>query len=279
MAKGDGSGRGGGLGPGYPYGQKLDKRTYKRELGALQVELVKAQHWVREAGERGVLLAEGRDAAGKGGAIQRFTANLNPRGARVVALGKPDETERGQWYYQRYVRHLPTRGEIMFFDRSWYNRAGVERVMGFCSEEEYREFLRSAPEFEQMLIRSGITLIKYWFSVSDEEQDRRFQSRLEDRTKRWKISPMDLESRKHWFDYSKAKDVMFHHTDIPQSPWWVVDADNKKRARLNCIHHLLSMLPYKEVEPPDLELPPRQEPDPDYVRPPIASMRWVPAAY
>jgi len=262
-----------------PAPKKLKKKVYEEELAKLQLELVKLQDWIKESGERIVVVFEGRDAAGKGGVIKRITEPLNPRVCRVVALGTPTDREKTQWYFQRYVDQLPAAGEMVLFDRSWYNRAGVERVMGFCTEEEYREFLRSAPEFEQMLIRSGITLIKYWFSVSDEEQERRFQSRLEDRTKRWKISPMDLESRKHWFDYSKAKDAMFHHTDIPESPWWVVDSDNKKRARLNCIHHLLSMLPHQDVEPPDLELPPRQEPDPDYVRPPLASMRWVPEAY
>ena len=262
-----------------PASKKLKKKVYEQELAKLQLELVKLQDWIKESGARIVVVFEGRDAAGKGGVIKRIAEPLNPRISRVVALGTPTDREKTQWYFQRYADQLPAAGEMVLFDRSWYNRAGVERVMGFCTEEEYREFLRSAPEFEQMLIRSGITLIKYWFSVSDEEQERRFQSRLEDRTKRWKISPMDLESRKHWFDYSKAKDVMFHHTDIPESPWWVVDADNKKRARLNCIHHLLSMLPYQEVEPPELELPPRQEPDPDYVRPPLASMRWVPEAY
>jgi len=259
--------------------KKLKKKVYEEELANLQLELVKLQDWIKASGTRIVVVFEGRDAAGKGGVIKRITEPLNPRVCRVVALGTPTDREKTQWYFQRYVSQLPAAGEMVLFDRSWYNRAGVEWVMGFCTEEEYREFLRSAPEFEQMLIRSGITLIKYWFSVSDEEQDRRFKDRLEDRTKRWKISPMDLESRKHWFDYSKAKDVLFHHTDIPESPWWVVDADVKKRARLNCIHHLLSMLPYKDVEPPDLTLPPRQKADPDYVRPPIASMRWVPEAY
>ena len=252
---------------------------YERELERLHTELVKLQQYVKTRGLRVVVVFEGRDAAGKGGVIKTITQDLNPRVARVAALPAPSDRERTQWYFQRYVEQLPAGGEMVLFDRSWYNRAGVERVMGFCTEEEYQEFLRACPLFEEMLIRSGITLVKYWFSVSDEEQDRRFKSRLEDRTKRWKISPMDLESRRHWFDYSKAKDAMFHHTDVPESPWWVVDADNKKRARLNCIHHLLSMLPYQDVEPPELELPPRQEPDPDYVRPPLASMRWVPEAY
>ena len=259
--------------------KKLKKKVYEAELADLQLELVKLQDWIKESGMRIVVVFEGRDAAGKGGVIKRITEPLNPRICKVVALGTPTDREKTQWYFQRYVSQLPAAGEMVLFDRSWYNRAGVERVMGFCTEEEYREFLRSAPEFEQMLIRSGIILIKYWFSVSDDEQEERFQSRLKDRTKRWKISPMDLESRKHWFDYSKAKDEMFHHTDIPESPWWVVDADIKKKARLNCIHHLLSQLPYKDVEPPDLKLPRRQKADPGYVRPPIESMRWVPEAY
>ena len=215
-----------------------------------------------------VIIFERRDAAGKGGVIKRITQSLNPRICRIVALGTPTEREKTQWYFQRYVPHLPAAGEMVLFDRSWYNRAGVERVMGFCTEEEYLEFLRSCPEFERMLIRSGIILIKYWFSVSDEEQERRFQGRIHDRAKRWKLSPMDLESRKKWVEYSKAKDAMFAHTDIKQAAWYVVDADDKKRARLNCITHLLSVIPYEDLTAEELELPPRQD-DQAYVRPPI----------
>ena len=255
---------------------KLKKAQYEAELARLHLELVKLQDWVKARGLRVVVLFEGRDAAGKGGVIKRITEPLNPRVCRVAALGTPTEREKAQWYFQRYVAQLPAGGEIVLFDRSWYNRAGVERVMGFCTEEEYQEFLRSAPEFERLLIRSGITLVKYWFSVSDEEQEKRFQERIADRTKRWKISPMDLEARRRWFDYSKAKDAMFAHTDVEDSPWWSVDADSKKRARLNCISHLLSLVPYEDVDPAPLKLPPRGKADPKYKRPPIDSMRWVP---
>jgi len=258
---------------------KLKTAAYEAELAKLYTELVKLQDWIRQQGLRVVLLFEGRDAAGKGGVIKRITEPLNPRFCRVVALGTPTERERSQWYFQRYVSHLPAAGEMVLFDRSWYNRAGVEHVMGFCSDEEYAEFLRSVPEYEKMLIRSGLIVIKYWFSVSDDEQERRFRGRIEDRTKRWKLSPMDLESRKRWFDYSRAKDAMFLHTDIPESPWWVVNSDDKKRARLNVIAHLLSMIPYHEVEQPVLKLPRRQKPETNYVRPPIESQRWVPARY
>ncbi len=257
---------------------KLKRKDYERELARLELELVKLQHWVQHAGLRVVLLFEGRDAAGKGGVIKRILEPLNPRGARVVALGTPSERERSQWYFQRYVEHLPAAGEIVLFDRSWYNRAGVERVMGFCTEEEYQEFMRSCPEFERMLVRSGIILIKYWFSVSDEEQEKRFQARLNDPMRRWKLSPMDLTARERWVDYSRAKDVMFAHTDIKQAPWWVVDADDKRRARLNCITHLLSMIPYENVIPPPLELPPRQS-DEGYVRPPITDQTFVPEVF
>jgi len=256
----------------------LDDDTYNRELTRLQVELVKLEEWVRHKGLRVVVIFEGRDAAGKGGVIKRISQSLNPRICRVVALATPTERENTQWYFQRYVPHLPAAGEMVLFDRSWYNRAGVERVMGFCTDEEYIEFMRSCPEFERMLIRSGIVLIKYWFSVSDEEQERRFQSRIRDRTKRWKLSPMDLESRVRWMEYSKAKDEMFLHTDIKQSPWWVVDADDKKRARLNCISHLLGMIPYEDLTPEELILPPRQR-DNGYVRPPITDQNFVPEAY
>ncbi|OLF18687.1 polyphosphate kinase 2 [Actinophytocola xanthii] len=258
---------------------KLKKAEYEDELARLNLELVKLQDWVKAQGLRVVVLFEGRDAAGKGGIIKRIAEPLNPRICRIAALGTPTERERTQWYFQRYVAHLPAAGEIVLFDRSWYNRAGVERVMGFCTEEEYQDFLVAAPEFERLLIRSGITLVKYWFSVSDDEQEKRFQERMHDRTKRWKISPMDLEARRRWFDYSKAKDVMFAHTDVDDSPWWVVDADNKRKARLNCISHLLSLVPYEDVDPPVLELPPRGPADPDYQRPPVDSQRWIPQRY
>jgi len=225
------------------------------------------------------VIFEGRDAAGKGGVIKRITECLNPRYARVVALPAPTEREKTQWYFQRYVAHLPAAGEMVFFDRSWYNRAGVERVMGFCTNEEYQEFLRACPEFERMLVRSGIVLVKYWFSVSDEEQERRFQARIEDPTKRWKLSPMDLESRTKWVEYSIAKDEMFKYTDIKQAPWYVVNSDNKKRARLNCINHLLSVIPYQDLTPEPIVLPPRREDKTGYVRPPITDQTFVPEDY
>lgn len=256
----------------------ISNRDYYRELRQLHIELVKLQGWVKQEGLKIVALFEGRDAAGKGGTIKRFTEPLNPRYARVVALGVPTEREKTQWYFQRYVPHLPAAGEIVFFDRSWYNRAGVERVMGFCTEEEYREFLRSAPEFERMLVRSGIIVVKYWFSVSDAEQERRFQARLDDPTRRWKLSPMDLESRTRWVEYSRAKDEMFKYTDIKQAPWYVVNADNKKRARLNCISHFLTLIPYRDLTPEPMQLPPRQE-DVGYVRPPITDQTFVPEKY
>jgi polyphosphate kinase 2 len=259
--------------------KKLKRAEFEAGLQVAQLELVKLQDWIKANGLKLVVLFEGRDAAGKGGVIKRIIEPLNPRVCRVVALGTPTERERTQWYFQRYVPHLPAAGEMVLFDRSWYNRAGVEHVMGFCTEEEYREFLNSAPEFERMLIRSGVILVKYWFSVSDEEQERRFQERLTNRTKRWKLSQMDLEGRTRWFDYAKAKDTMFHFTDTIDSPWWSVDADDKRRARLNCIHHLLSLIPYQDTQPPKLELPPRQPADPKYVRPPIESMRWVPEVF
>ena len=258
--------------------KKLKNKVYLRELRKLQVELVKLQEWVKAKGLKVVVIFEGRDAAGKGGTIKRITESLNPRIARVVALPAPTEREKTQWYFQRYVTHLPAAGEIVLFDRSWYNRAGVERVMGFCTEEEYREFLRSCPEFERMLVRSGIILIKYWFSVSDEEQEHRFQARIDDPTKRWKLSPMDMQSRARWVEYSRAKDEMFKYTDIKQSPWWVVNSDDKKRARLNCISHLLSQIPYQDLTPEPIELPPRQD-DIGYVRPPISDQTFVPEIY
>ena len=233
---------------------------------------------MRAKGLRIVVLFEGRDAAGKGGAIKRIMEPLNPRHARVAALPAPSDRERTQWYFQRYVAHLPAAGEIVLFDRSWYNRAGVERVMGFATPDEVEEFFRAAPEFERMLIRSGIQLVKYWFSVSDAEQERRFQARLDDPTKRWKLSPMDLEARTRWVDFSIAKDDMFAHTDTKQSPWWVVEADDKRRARLNVISHLLSLVPYGDLTPEEIELPPRQ-PDRGYVRPPRSDQTYVPNRY
>jgi len=251
---------------------------YVEELAHLQFELIKLQEWVRLNGLKVVVLFEGRDAAGKGGAIKRITESLNPRICRVVALGTPTERERGQWYFQRYVAQLPSRGEIVLFDRSWYNRAGVEHVMGFCTDEEYQEFLRTCPLFEEMLVHSGIYLIKYWFSVNDEEQERRFQERIRNPIKRWKLSPMDLESRKRWVDYSKAKDVMFEHTDLKHTPWFVVNADNKKRARLNCIRHLLEQIPYRDMKPVEIEVPSRQA-DTDYKRPKMSSQRFVEEVY
>jgi len=258
--------------------KKLKKKFYEQELSRLQVELVKLQEWVKHKGLKVVVVFEGRDAAGKGGVIKRITQVLNPRYARVVALGVPTEREKTQWYFQRYVAHLPASGEIVLFDRSWYNRAGVERVMGFCSDDEYWEFIRSCPEFERMLVRSGIILIKYWFSVSDAEQEKRFTARLKDRTKRWKLSPMDVEARSRWVEYSKAKDVMMQYTDISQAPWYVVNADDKKRARLNCISHLLSKIPYNDLTPQKVELPARQE-NPGYVRPPYEKQNFVPEIY
>ncbi|MGH9894802.1 MAG: polyphosphate kinase 2, partial [bacterium] len=234
--------------------------------------------WIRHAGLKVVVIFEGRDAAGKGGTIKRITESLSPRICRIVALPAPSERERTQWYFQRYVAHLPSAGEMVLFDRSWYNRAGVERVMGFCTDEEYQEFLRSTPEFERMLVRSGIMLIKYWFSVSDAEQERRFQSRIADPTRRWKLSPMDLESRSRWIDYSRAKDEMFRHTDIKQAPWYVVNSDNKKKARLNVMSHLLSLVPYQDLTPAPITLPPRQS-DTGYVRPPLSEQNFVPERY
>jgi polyphosphate kinase len=258
--------------------KKISEKDYLRELALLHIELVKLQEWIKHEKLKVVVIFEGRDAAGKGGTIKRITETLNPRVARVVALPAPTEREKTQWYFQRYVTHLPAGGEMVLMDRSWYNRAGVERVMGFCTEDEYWEFLRSCPSFERMLVRSGIILIKYWFSVSDEMQERRFQSRINDPTRRWKLSPMDLTARSRWIDYSRAKDDMFAYTDIKEAPWWVVDADNKKLARLNCISHLLSQIPYQDLTPDPIVLPPRQS-DVGYVRPPITSQNFVPAVY
>ncbi len=258
--------------------KKLSKKVYKAELERLQRELVKLQYWVKDKGLKVVVLFEGRDAAGKGGAIKRISECLNPRICKVVALGTPTDKEKGQWYFQRYVAQLPSAGEIALFDRSWYNRAGVERVMGFCTHQEYVEFLRSCPEFEHMLQRAGIVLVKYWFSVSDDEQEKRFQDRLEDPAKRWKLSPMDLEARARWVEYSKAKDDMFAATDTTRSPWNVVEADDKKSARLNCISHLLSQIEYEDLTPPPLKLPKRQK-NIDYERPPMETQNFVPQKY
>ena len=257
---------------------KDEKRSLEKELERLQLELVKLLEWIKFKKLKVVVLFEGRDAAGKGGVIKRVMEYLNPRFCRVVALGIPTEKEKTQWYFQRYVKHLPAAGEMVLFDRSWYNRAGVEKVMGFCKPEEYEEFLRSCPEFERMIIRSGIILIKYWFSVSDEEQERRFQERIHNLAKRWKISPMDVLSRSKWLEYSKAKDTMFQYTDIKQAPWYVVKSDNKLKARLNCIHHLLSVIPYSEIEQEDIQLPVKQS-DVGYVRPPVTDQTFVPEVY
>lgn len=256
----------------------LKKDFYLDKLAELQIELVKLHEWVKFKKLKVVVIFEGRDAAGKGGTIKRITQELNPRICRVVALGVPTEKEKSQWYFQRYAAHLPAAGEMVIFDRSWYNRAGVERVMGFCTNEEYTEFLRSCPIFEEMLIRSGIILIKYWFSVSDHEQEKRFQDRLNDITKHWKLSPMDIESRNKWVEYSKAKDEMFKYTDTKISPWYVVNADDKRRAHLNCISHLLSKITYQEVRPEVTELPPRVE-EKGYIRPPMEYQTFVPEIY
>ena len=258
--------------------EKLNKKFYEQELAKLQIELVKVQRWVQHKGLKIVVIFEGRDAAGKGGAIKRISECLNPRVCKVVALGTPSDREKTQWYFQRYVAHLPAAGEIVLFDRSWYNRAGVEKVMGFCTYEEYNEFMRSCPEFEVMIQRSGIILLKYWFSVSDKEQEKRFQDRINDPTKRWKISPMDLKAREKWVEYSRAKDDMFAATDIPESPWNVVQADDKKRARLNFINHFLKTVPYEDLPPKKIELPPRQK-EIEYERPPIETQNFVPDKY
>ncbi|EGJ30884.1 MULTISPECIES: polyphosphate kinase 2 [Moorena] len=258
---------------------KLPRKIYEKELARLQLELVKMQYWTKHTGTRIVIVFEGRDAAGKGGTIKRITEPLNPRGCRIVALGTPSDREKTQWYFQRYVAHLPAAGEIVCFDRSWYNRAGVEHVMGFCTDAQYQEFMQTCPEFERMLVRSGIILLKYWFSVSDEEQERRFQSRTTDPARRWKLSPMDLESRDRWVEYSQAKDNMLAHTNIPEAPWFTVEADDKKRARLNCISHILSKIPYIDMTPEPLELPPRKKAPNNYVRPPLYEQFFVPQLY
>lgn len=257
---------------------RLPRRVYFRELLRLQRELIKLQSWVVENNARVAVLFEGRDAAGKGGAIKRITQRLNPRVCRVVALSAPSEREKTQWYFQRYVNHLPAAGEIVLFDRSWYNRAGVERVMGFCTENQLEEFFRTVPEFEQMLVRSGMYLIKYWFSISDEEQQFRFQCRIHDPLKQWKLSPMDLESRRRWEQYTVAKEEMFARTNIPEAQWWVVEADDKKRARLNCMHHFLQQIPYTEVPQPEISLPPREHEE-GYKRRPLPEDVFVPSIY
>jgi len=258
--------------------KKLEAKEYEKKLRKLAIELVKLQEWVKANKLRVVVIFEGRDAAGKGGVIKTIAGCLNPRICRIVALGIPTEKEKSQWYFQRYVSELPSGGEIVLFDRSWYNRAGVEKVMGYCTNEEYEEFLRSCPEFERMLIRSGIILIKYWFSISDSEQEKRFQERINDPTKRWKISQMDIESRDKWVEYSMAKDKMFSYTDTKQSPWYVVPADDKRRARLNCIDHLLSLIPYEDLTPKPIKLTPLKH-DVAYVRPPITDQTFVPEKY
>ena len=258
--------------------KKMDNDEYEEMLQDLEIELVKLQEWVKANKLKVVVVFEGRDAAGKGGVIKTIAGCLNPRICRIVALGIPTDKEKSQWYFQRYASELPAGGEIVLFDRSWYNRAGVEQVMGYCTNNEYEEFLRSCPEFEKMLIRSGILLIKYWFSVSDHEQEKRFQDRISDPTKRWKISPMDIESRDKWVEYSMAKDKMFSYTDTKQSPWYVVRADDKKRARLNCISHLLSLIPYQDLTPKPLKLPPLKH-DVAYVRPPVTEQTFVPEKY
>ncbi len=253
----------------------LKNKSYKKKLKQLQLELIKLQEWIKHEGLKVVVLFEGRDAAGKGGTIKRISQRMNPRICRVVALPAPTEKEKEQWYFQRYVAHLPAAGEMVLFDRSWYNRAGVERVMGFCTDAEYEEFLHSCPAFERMLIRSGIILLKYWFSVSDREQEKRFQERIHDPTKRWKLSPMDLESRRRWQEYSRAKDAMMAHTDLKQAPWFVVQADDKRRARINCIAHLLSQIPYQDLTPPRIKLPPRPAEN-GYIRSPMSDQTFVP---
>ena len=265
-------------GPSASPGATQARMSYFRELLRLQSELVMLQDWVVKTGHRMVILFEGRDAAGKGGVIKRITQRLNPRVCRVAALPAPNDREKTQWYFQRYISHLPAAGEIVLFDRSWYNRAGVEKVMGFCNDEEYEEFFRSVPEFEKMLVRSGIQLVKYWFSITDDEQHTRFLGRIHDPLKQWKLSPMDLESRRRWEDYTRAKETMIERTHSPEAPWWVVQAVDKKKARLNCIDHLLSQVPYHEVEHPQVELPGRVR-NPDYIRHPVPADMIVPEKY
>ncbi len=264
--------------PNYAKNGKLNKKFYFKELGRLQIELVRLQEWIKYKGLKVVVVFEGRDAAGKGGVIKRITQRLNPRVTKIVALPQPTEREKTQWYFQRYAPHLPAAGEMVLFDRSWYNRAGVEKVMGFCTPKQYEEFLRSCPEFERMLIRSGIILIKYWFSVSDEEQEKRFKERINTPLKRWKISEMDMASRTHWIDYSVAKDMMFRYTDTKQAPWYVVEGDDKQKARLNCMSHLLSLIPYEKVPYEKIQLPDLQDKI-GYMRPPKDEQTHIPEVY
>ena len=259
-------------------GKKMSTKDYEKALADIYVELVKFQYWVKHQGLRVIIIFEGRDAAGKGGTIKRLVEPLNPRGCNVVALPAPSDREKTQWYFQRYVKHFPAAGEIVVFDRSWYNRGGVEKVMGFCTGKEYKEFMRSCPEFERMIVRSGIILLKYWFSVSDDEQERRFQKRVTDTAKHWKLSPMDMESRDRWVEYSKAKDEMFFYTDIEEVPWYVVNADVKKRARLNCLSHILDAIPYKNIMPAPVKLSPRKAQS-GYERPDIKEQNFVPEKY
>ena len=258
--------------------KRLQKKTYEKELAQLQSELVKMQYWVKASGFRMIILFEGRDAAGKGGSIKRLTEPMNPRGCRVVALGTPSDRQRSQWYFQRYVEHFPSAGEIVVFDRSWYNRAGVENVMGFATPEQVEQFYVACPQFERMLVQDGILLLKYWFSIKDDEQEKRFQARIDCEERRWKISPMDIESRNRWVEYSRAKDIMFSKTHIPEAPWFTVEADDKRRARLNCLRHVLSKVPYEDMTPEAIDMPPRPEQG-DYKRPPFNEQFFVPNHY
>ena len=258
--------------------KRLEKKTYEKELARLQSELVKMQYWVKATGFRMIILFEGRDAAGKGGSIKRLTEPMNPRGCRVVALGTPSDQQKSQWYFQRYVEHFPSAGEIVVFDRSWYNRAGVERVMGFATPEQVEQFYVACPQFERMIAQDGILLLKYWFSINDEEQEKRFQARIDCKERRWKLSPMDIESRNRWVEYSRAKDIMFSKTHIPEAPWFTVEADDKRRARLNCLSHVLSKVPYEDMTPKRIDLPRRPEQG-DYKRPPINEQFFVPNNY
>lgn len=266
------------LQPGEDDQPKLPKKLYEKELAKLQSQLVKMQYWVKATGYRMIILFEGRDAAGKGGVIKRLTEPLNPRGCRVVALGTPSDLQKTQWYFQRYVEHFPSAGEIVVFDRSWYNRAGVERVMGFATPEQVDRFYVACPQFERMIVQDGILLLKYWFSINDEEQEKRFQDRIDSEERRWKLSPMDIESRNRWVDYSKAKDIMFSKTHIPDAPWFTVEADDKRRARLNCLHHIVSKVPWEDMTPPPIEMPKRPGQG-DYKRPPFNEQFFVPNRY
>ncbi len=255
--------------------KRLNKKIYEKELARLQSELVKMQYWVKATGFRMIVLFEGRDAAGKGGSIKRLTEAMNPRGCRVVALGTPSEQQKTQWYFQRYIEHFPSAGEIVIFDRSWYNRAGVEKVMGFATDQQVESFYETCPEFERLLTKDGILLLKYWFSINDEEQERRFQERIDNKERRWKLSPMDIESRNRWVEYSKAKDIMFSKTQIPEAPWFTVEANDKRRARLNCLSHLLSKVPYEDMTPKAIKMPERPKQG-NYKRPPFNEQFFVP---